>query len=80
MEDNHHWDMVYFKTVGETSDPCPAPVCVGDDNDLVPPLDQALREMVKMGLDSSGIWIKEIRYHASKAQGSVKEQLERSSH
>ena len=54
--------MVYLHAIGHVSDTPSSPLeLVGDEADLVTPLDEALSQLVAMGLHSSEFWESEVR-------------------
>lgn len=56
--------VVDLQPVGEVADPFPVAVGVGDHQDLVASLDEALRQLVHVALHAPHVGVEEVRHHA----------------
>lgn len=56
--------VINFEAIGEVTDALSISVRMGDDYDLVPPLDEALRELVNVAFHTSHVGVEKVRHHA----------------
>lgn len=56
--------VINFEAIGEVTDTLSISVSMGDNYDLVPPLNEALRELVNVALHTSHVWVEKVRDHA----------------
>ena len=52
----------YFEAICEVANACSVGCCVGDDNDLVAPVNESLRELVDVRLDTPRLRVEEVRH------------------
>ena len=53
-----------FEAISEVTDAFAISVSMGDNYDLVPSFNQALRELVNVAFHASHIWVEKVRHHA----------------
>lgn len=70
LVDGKAWDVVHAKSVGEVSDAVKVSVRVREDSDDVSSSEQALRKLVDVAFDSSGVGMEEVGDHED-AEGAV---------
>lgn len=56
--------VINFEAIGEVTDTLSISISMGDNYDLVPPLNEALRELVNVALHTSHVWVEKVRHHA----------------
>lgn len=56
--------IVNFEAIGEVTDALSISISMGDSYDLVPPLNEALRELVNVAFHTSHVWVEKVRNHA----------------
>lgn len=56
--------VIDFEAISEVTDTFPSFISVGNNYDLVPSFNQALRELVNVAFHTSHIWVEKVRHHA----------------
>lgn len=56
--------IINFEAIGEVTDALSISISMGDNYDLVPPLNEALRELVNVAFHTSHVWVEKVRHHA----------------
>lgn len=56
--------VIDFEAISEVTDALPISISMGDNYDLVPSFNQALRELVNVALHASHVWVEKVRHHA----------------
>lgn len=56
--------VIDFEAISEVTDAFAISVSVGDNYDLVPSFNQALRELVNVTFHTSHVWVEKVRHHA----------------
>lgn len=55
--------IINFEAIGEVTDALSISISMGDNYDLVPPLNEALRKLVNVAFHTSGVWVEKVRHH-----------------
>lgn len=56
--------VIDFEAISEVTDAFPSSIRMGNNYDLVPSFNQALRELVNVTFHTSHIWVEKVRHHA----------------
>lgn len=56
--------IINFEAIGEITDALSISISMGDNYNLVPSLNEALRELVNVAFHTSHVWIEKVRHHA----------------